>query len=54
MGDQFIRPSYYDYGTMTEKEFYAWLRTCPTDDWLVVHSDDGLRTVNFIVDNEPS
>ena len=39
---------------MTDQEFYEWLQTCPTPDWLVVHKEGELRTVNFIVDKEPS
>ena len=37
---------------MTEQEFYEWLQTCPTPDWLVVHKEGELRTVNFIVDKD--
>ena len=35
---------------MTEQEFFEWLQTCPTSDWIIVHKEGGLRTVNFIVE----
>jgi hypothetical protein len=37
---------------MTLKQFRDWLYTCPTTDYLVVNSIDGLRTVNFCVIEE--
>jgi hypothetical protein len=37
---------------MTLKQFRNWLHTCPTTDYLVVNSCEGLRTVNFCVIEE--
>jgi len=37
---------------MTLKQFREWLHTCPTTDYLVVNSFEGLRTVNFCVDED--
>ena len=37
---------------MTLKEFREWIHTCPTTDYLVVNSIDGLRTVNFCVEED--
>ena len=32
-----------------EEQLHAWLKTCPFD-YLMVRHDEGLRTVNFLIE----